>query len=540
MHNTSAGGLIFSHGVGDLSRNRTLASTLRVVGGISGQVWNKNLLPDSSSEPAGPPFFVQRQSDQVVMPTNSASFQALRKGAQHVATVINDRLPGAATDMSGGGGISKHFVHEPGFRLAGSQRSFLTDRHNGRAPLPAIRLTPVTVDISRPAVDVLTGTKHEIGRVEETLRPHRMRNVSTGSHPFSQGDHDAAFGSLPMSALPEFGALQDQAWGKNPLPELTSEAARFSTRSHRQVEQIAIPVMQTPLQLFRKGVRQSRITTNDNVQNAVASMAGPTSPRFLKSPDVHVSHTGINEQMNTLDAAHHSTEAANSPISGRSGSYERAKHSVDKAVLGSAGKLRHPLQSVRGYGGGALPAIRLIPVITGMSGSIAEDWTTATGGDGKDDIAVQVYGRRNTRAGNAIFTREGADLLQGKRALTSPQASIPSSGKMWDETSPLVHKRSGHIPGVSEKSSSNGAARAGNSSASPGPALVMDETIVSDAHREGTGDGIPVSEDFTDTKVLAATGRQAAIPAAELKRVADSVYKMVEKRIMIERERRGM
>jgi len=40
--------------------------------------------------------------------------------------------------------------------------------------------------------------------------------------------------------------------------------------------------------------------------------------------------------------------------------------------------------------------------------------------------------------------------------------------------------------------------------------------------------------------VLAATGRQAAIPAAELKRVADSVYKMVEKRIMIERERRGM
>jgi len=540
MHNALADSPLFSFGGGNMLQNRAFVSMPRVAGAIPGQVWNKKQLLNLPSESALPSPFFQRKSDQVDMPATFASFPALRMGTKHVATIINDRLPGAAPDMAGGDRISKHFVHEPGFRSAESQRSFLTDRYDGRAPLPMIRLAPVIVDISRPVVDVLADTKHEIGRVEKTLRPHRMRNVSTGSHPTSQEGRDTAFASLPMTASPELGALPDQAWGKGPLPGLTSGTARFSPRFHRQSEQIAMPVMQTPQQLFRKGVRQSRMTTNDNAHNAVSSMVGQTSPHFLKSQDVHVSHMGSTGQMNALDAAHHSTEAENSPVSGRSGSYERAQRSVDKAVLGPAGSLHHLLQSNKVYGGVSLPAIRLIPVTTGMSGPIAENWTSTTGGDGKDDVAVQVYGRRNIRAGDALFTREGVDLLQSKQLPTSLPTSIPSSGKTWDETSPLVHKRAGHIPGTSEKSPSSSTARTNNSSASHRPALVVDETITSGVYREGTGDGISVSEDFTDTKGLAATGRQAAIPAAELKRVADSVYKMVEKRIMIERERRGM
>jgi len=461
-----------------------------------------------SAESAGPTSFFRHQADRIAMPTIPVSSSVFRQETRHAATIINDRLPGSVRDVIGRDGISKHFVHEPGFRLAENHRSFLTDRHDGRGPLPVPRLMPVTVDITRAAVDSLTGAKHDVGGVEKTSQ--------------------------------ELGTPPDQAGGINPLTVLISGTTRLSPRSHRQLEQIAMPVMQTPQQLLRKGVRQSRMTTNDSAHNAVSSMTGQTSPHFLKSQDVHVSHMGSTGQMNALDAAHHSTEAENSPVSGRSGSYERAQRSVDKAVLGPAGSLHHLLQSNKVYGGVSLPAIRLIPVTTGMSGPIAENWTSTTGGDGKDDVAVQVYGRRNIRAGDALFTREGVDLLQSKQLPTSLPTSIPSSGKTWDETSPLVHKRAGHIPGTSEKSPSSSTARTNNSSASHRPALVVDETITSGVYREGTGDGISVSEDFTDTKGLAASGRQAAIPAAELKRVADSVYKMVEKRIMIERERRGM
>jgi len=509
-------------------------------GGFPGQVWNKNLLPDLASESNGPSSFVHGQLDQVVMPDPSAFFHALRMGARHATTIVNDRLPGADPNMAGGGGISKHFIHEPGFRPAGSRHSYLTDLYDSRASLPATRLAPVTVDISRPAVDALVDMRDHIRRVEKTAQLYGMRNASTGSHSFLQRDRIPTFGSFPMTVSPEFGALPNQAWSMNLLPRLTPGAIRLSPRSHGQSEQIAMPVMQIPQQVFRKRVRQPPTTTNDNVSSTVVSVAGQTSLRFLKSQDGYDSHAGINGQINILDTVHYSAEAEHSPVVEQATSQGSTEHSTAKTFLDPTERRHHPLHSNRVYGGVSLPPIRLIPVITGIPSPIPEDRTNASGENGKSKVAERVYGRRNTHAGDTLFTREGADLFQSKRPPVPSQTSISSSGKTWDETSPLVHKRAGHIPGASEKSPSHSTARAGNSSATPSSALVVDETITSGVYREGTGDGISVSEDFTDTKVLAASGRQAAIPAAELKRVADSVYKMVEKRIMIERERRGM
>ncbi len=461
-----------------------------------------------SAESAGPTSFSRRQADRIAMLTIPTSFYTFRQGARHAATIINDRLPGAVPDVIGRDGISKHFVHKPGFRLAEGHRSFLTDRRDGRAPLPVLRLIPVTVDISRAAVDSLTGAKHDVGRVEQTSQ--------------------------------ELGTPPHQAGGISPLPVLISGADRLSPRSHRQLEQIAKPVMQTSQQLFRKGDRQSQLTTNSNAPGTAPSLTGYTPSRFLKSQDAHVSYVGINQRMAARDAAHHSLEAEDSPDSARTGSYARVKHAAQKAVLGSVERMHHLLQPGMDYGVMSLPSIRLIPVTTRISGFNADNWTGATGENGKNDVAAQVYGRRNTLVPEVRFTHEGTNVFQDEQLPIPPQASVSSSGKTWNETLPLVHKRSRHIPGTSEKSPSSNTARPNNSSASHSPALVMDETIASGAYREGAGDGILISEEFPDARGVGASGRQAAIPAAELKRVADSVYKMVEKRIMIERERRGM
>jgi len=141
---------------------------------------------------------------------------------------------------------------------------------------------------------------------------------------------------------------------------------------------------------------------------------------------------------------------------------------------------------------------------------------------------------RGISAANAPFSHPDVDSAFNGPIQTHAFAGGQRPGPAGEDRPILVHKRREAVPGGPHTGVAGSLRNVDDVIGPQGQTLIMDK---SDLFQDATGSGKFRTDVFSE---LTASGPQTEVPPAEMKRVADSVYKMIEKRIMIERERRGM
>lgn len=187
------------------------------------------------------------------------------------------------------------------------------------------------------------------------------------------------------------------------------------------------------------------------------------------------------------------------------------------------------------HDGISMPGIRLTPVTRSLS-----HMTAGKGGNTTAEIRryehkpMQGYRMRRISAANAPFSHPDVDSAFNGPIQPHAFADGQTTGPAGEDRPILVHKRREAAPGGPHTGVTGSLQHVDNVIGPQGQTLIMDK---SDLFQDATGSGKFRTDVLSE---LTASGPQTEVPPAEMKRVADSVYKMIEKRIMIERERRGM